>query len=69
MEVEIKFQSREIISQELVKGIMKKYSNKIMFKMGDNPTLGYQLKGHKKEELIDYLKEFMEYIQTIIETK
>jgi len=69
LEVEIKFQNREIISQELVKGIMKKYSNKIMFKMGDNPILGYQLKGHKKEELIDYLKEFMEYIQTIIETK
>lgn len=63
LEVEIKFESREVISKELVKGIMDKYKNRVLFKMGDSPVIGYQLKGQKKEELIDHLKEFIEYIQ------
>lgn len=62
-EIEIKFESRDAISRELVKGIMDKYGNRVMFKMGDSPAIGYQLKGQKKEELIDNLKEFIEYIQ------
>ena len=63
LEVEIKFESREAISKELVKGIMDKYKNRVLFKMGDSPVIGYQLKGQKKEELLDNLKEFIEYIQ------
>lgn len=68
-EIEIRFESRNFISQDLIRGIMKKYNRKIIFKMGEEPALGYQLKDVKREEVIETLKEFLEYMETMVETK
>jgi transcription-repair coupling factor (superfamily II helicase) len=68
-EVIIKFESKKWMTDSLVKGIMKKYNRKIIFKLGDEPVLGYGLKDVKKEELIYILRELVEYIQSVVETK
>ncbi|MCY6371973.1 transcription-repair coupling factor [Clostridium ganghwense] len=68
-EVLIKFESKKWMTEPLIKGIMKKYNRKIVFKFGDEPALGYGLKDVKKEELIHILREVVEYIQSIVETK
>lgn len=68
-EIVIKFASKDFLNADLVKIIVKKYNKKVMFKIGKDPALGYQLREVKKEDLIDTLKEFLEYLQSTIETK
>ncbi|KYH28643.1 transcription-repair coupling factor [Clostridium colicanis] len=68
-EVVIKFVNRNFISEDLVRYIINKYSRKIIFKMGEEPAIGYQLRDIKKEELIPALKELLEYLQGAVETK
>jgi transcription-repair coupling factor (superfamily II helicase) len=68
-EVIIKFASRDLINPNLVKTIINKYNRKIIFKLGEEPAIGYQLKDVKKEDLIGTLRELVEYLQTTIERK
>ncbi|KGM97141.1 transcription-repair coupling factor [Clostridium novyi A str. 4552] len=68
-EVIIKFQNKEYINPKLIKGIMNKYSKNVMFKLGDEPSLGYNTRKIKKEELILHLREFLQYLQTVVEMK
>ena len=68
-EVIIKFQNKEYINPKLIKGIMDKYSKNVMFKLGDEPSLGYNTRKIKKEELIMHLREFLQYLQSIVEIK
>ncbi|KOA18780.1 transcription-repair-coupling factor [Clostridium homopropionicum DSM 5847] len=68
VEVEIKFQSRDFVNQGLIKNIIKKYNKRMSFKVGQEPVLGFSLKDVKKTELIQNLKEFLEYIQSVVET-
>ncbi|KEH90019.1 transcription-repair coupling factor [Clostridium novyi A str. BKT29909] len=68
-EVIIKFQNKEYINPKLIKGIMDKYSKSVMFKLGDEPSLGYNTRKIKKEELIMHLREFLQYLQSIVEIK
>ncbi|KGN03089.1 transcription-repair coupling factor [Clostridium novyi A str. 4570] len=68
-EVIIKFQNKEYINPKLIKGIMDKYSKNVMFKLGDEPSLGYNTRKIKKEELIIHLREFLQYLQSIVEMK
>lgn len=68
-EVLIKFASKDLINPDLVRGIMNKYNRKIIFKIGDEPVMAFQLRDVKKEELINVLREFLEYLQTTVETK
>ncbi|QGU96568.1 transcription-repair coupling factor [Clostridium bovifaecis] len=68
-EVIIKFANKDLISRELVRHIINKYNRKIVFKIGEEPAMGYQLRDIKKEELIPALRELLEYLQTAVETK
>lgn len=68
-EVLINFENKKWMNESLIKGIMKKYKNRVIFKFGEKPVLGYDLKNVKKEELINNLIELLEYIQGIVETK
>lgn len=43
-EVIIKFSNKEYINQNLVKAIMSKYNKNVMFKLGDEPSLGYNIR-------------------------
>ncbi|MCY6960328.1 transcription-repair coupling factor [Clostridium brassicae] len=68
-EVLIKFESKKWMTEALIKAIMKKYKGNIIFKFGEDPVIGYNLKNVKKEDLINELIELVEYIKGIVETK
>ncbi|WP_461207202.1 transcription-repair coupling factor [Clostridium sp. DL1XJH146] len=68
VEITIKFDSNETFSREFVKGIMEKYTNEIVFNFGNQPSLSFNKKNVKKEILINILKEFFEYLNSIVET-
>ncbi|KEI09968.1 transcription-repair coupling factor [Clostridium sp. K25] len=65
-EVIIKFSNKEYINQNLVKAIIIKYSKNVMFKLGDEPSLGYNIRKVKKEELISEIRSFLEYLQSVV---
>lgn len=65
-EVIIKFSNKEYINQNLVKAIMSKYNKNVMFKLGDEPSLGYNIRKVKKEELISEIRGFLEYLQSVV---
>ncbi|MCY6485707.1 transcription-repair coupling factor [Clostridium aestuarii] len=67
-EIVINFENSYSMNQKLIKAIMNKYNRKIIFKMGEEPAIGYQLTNVKKDDKINNLKELVEYIRTTVET-
>lgn len=68
-EVTIKFENNEKFNSNFIKGILKNYSQYVVFSMGEKPIINFQIKDIKKEFLVNILKEFFEHLKSIIETK
>lgn len=68
-EVEMIFENKERITKELVSSVLKKYSRQIIFKYGEKPVIAYQFKQSKRENILEILKEFLQYIVNIVEPK
>ncbi|WP_125154113.1 transcription-repair coupling factor [Clostridium rectalis] len=58
-EIIIKFDNKERFNEKLRKNIKNNYNREVIFKFGDKPALGYNLKNIKKEELLSKLKELI----------
>jgi transcription-repair coupling factor (superfamily II helicase) len=69
-EVVLQFASRDRIDQDVVKGIVNKYSKSIIFKFGtEKPILGFKVKDLKKEDMIQQLVEVLEYMENLYNAK
>lgn len=61
-EVDFYFESRDRLTDEMVKALLKKYSKKIIFKLGERPTIAYKLSETKKDELLAVFKEMLQFM-------
>ncbi|MDT8715740.1 transcription-repair coupling factor [Clostridium sp. 19966] len=61
-QVNFQFQNREYLTDKLIKAIMIKYSKKIVFKLGDAPTIAFKLSEIKKEDALLVFKEMLDYM-------
>ena len=68
-QIELQFENNEKINESLIKGILQNYSKEIVFKMGEKPIILYSLKNIKRDEMIKKLKELLQYMKSIVETK
>lgn len=64
-EVVFQFDSKSSITEVMLKGLMDKYSKKIIFKFGDKPAFGYKLSAIKKEDMLIGFKKLMEYMVSL----
>ena len=62
-EILISFENKKFITKEMVTGLLDKYMNRIIFKIGDTPTIAYKIKESKKEDLIDNLIELINFMK------
>lgn len=68
-EVAFTFESKDRVDQNVMKGLLKKYSRKIVLKMNKKPGFGYRLKDVKRENILNDIKEIVEYMLQIYEHK
>ena len=68
-EILFQFDTRERITEILVKGINQRYCRVLYFKHGTLPILAYKIEGIKKEDLLSKLIEIMEYMKSLVESK
>ena len=68
-QIELQFENNEKINESLIKGLLQNYSKEIVFKMGEKPIILYSLKNIKRDEMIKKLKELLQYMKSIVETK
>ena len=68
-EIILQFDSKERISQELVKALISKYNRSIIFKLGTKPAFAYKIKDLKKEQMLANLIEIVKHIKSIVEIK
>ncbi|AKA71353.1 transcription-repair coupling factor [Clostridium scatologenes] len=68
-EVVFKFDNKERMEENMLKGLIKDYNRKISIKLSDNPGFGYKIKEVKKENLVYNIKEIMEYMANICHKK
>ncbi|MDP4088250.1 MAG: transcription-repair coupling factor [Bacillota bacterium] len=61
-EVNFQFEDRDRLSDNLIKALMKKYSKKIVFKLGEKPNIAYKLSETKKEDALVTFKEMLQYM-------
>lgn len=59
-EVVFTFKNKEKIDSEILKSVIRKYSDNIILKMDKKPGFGYSVKNIKREKLIVAIKELME---------
>lgn len=64
-EVNFQFEGRDRLTDGLIKALMKKYSKKIVFKLGEQPTIAYKLSETKKEDELAAFKEMLQYMVEI----
>ncbi|MBV1816692.1 transcription-repair coupling factor [Clostridium cochlearium] len=64
-EILIQFQSIDDLNQKMMVDIKTKFSKTVSFKFGEKPALVYKLEEIKKEDLLNKLKKFIEYIKNI----
>jgi transcription-repair coupling factor (superfamily II helicase) len=67
VEVQFQFENKERLTDPLVKGVLSKYSKKIVFKFGDKPVIAYKVNDIKKDEILGMFREFLEYMNKLIE--
>ncbi|AAK81152.1 transcription-repair coupling factor (superfamily II helicase) [Clostridium acetobutylicum] len=67
-QLEIKFESNDRVNKKLINGLLKNYSKSILFKMGDNPVILYNLKDVKREDMLENLQKFLKYMKSLVET-
>ncbi len=61
-EIVFQFESRERIDDNILRALLKDYNRKISIKMLDKPGFGYKIREVKRENLINSIKEIMEYM-------
>ncbi|WP_026881762.1 transcription-repair coupling factor [Clostridium akagii] len=66
--VNIKFESKERISEKLVTSLIKNYSKSIIFKTAENPMIVYSLKDLKRDDILENLIKLFEYMKSTYET-
>lgn len=68
-ELLVKFEGQGRIDEKVIRGVLKDYNRKVALKIGDKPGFGYKLKDVKREDLIENIKEMMEFMVRIHEQK
>jgi transcription-repair coupling factor (superfamily II helicase) len=61
-EVHFKFESRDRLTDKILKALMLKYSKRIVFKLGDKPAFVYKVQEAKKEDMLATFKEMLQYM-------
>lgn len=61
-EVYFYFETRDKLKDNIIKALMQKYSKKVVFKLGDKPTIAYKIQDLKKEDLMAAFKEMLQYM-------
>jgi transcription-repair coupling factor (superfamily II helicase) len=64
-EIIITFEGKDRLSQSLSSAIIKNYSKRIGFKLGEQPAFGYIIRDVKKEEKLKDLRELFEFMNKI----
>lgn len=64
----IKFENESMLTENLIKGIIKDYNRSITFKSEDKPIMLYRLKNITRDEILVKLKELLVYIKSAVET-
>lgn len=64
--INIIFAHKDKISKPLVSKILSEYRRELAIKLGDEPTIYYNLKGIKKENLITRLIEILKDLQSLV---
>ncbi|URZ03377.1 transcription-repair coupling factor [Clostridium felsineum] len=67
-QLELKFEGNNRINKNMVSGLLKDYGKFILFKMGENPIILYNLKSVKREAILEKLEEFLKYMKSLVET-
>jgi len=68
-EILIKFEGKTRIDENIIKGLLKTYSRQIFFKMGDKPVIACKLLDIKRENLLMFLKELLQFMSKIQNSK
>ena len=61
-EVLFQLKNRQKIKNNLFKAMLEKYKNNILIKFGEKPAFSYRLREIKKEEILEILKEMVDFI-------
>ena len=61
-EVYFYFENKDKLKEGIIKALMQKYSKKVVFKLGDKPTVAYKIQDAKKEDLLAAFKEMLIYM-------
>ncbi|WP_027625384.1 transcription-repair coupling factor [Clostridium lundense] len=64
-EVLVQFENIDALNEAIRNGVKSKYNRIIAFRFGSKPILAYNLNNIKKEELLNKLKEFILFIESI----
>lgn len=64
--INIIFANKDKISKPLVSKVLSDYRKELAIKLGDEPIIYYNLKGIKKENLINRLIEILKDLQTVV---
>ena len=67
--INIKFDDKNRITDNLVKGLIKDYNRSIVFKIEDKPIIVYSLKNLKREDLLNSLLKLLQYMMSVVEIK
>lgn len=62
-EVRLQFQSKNWVTENMIKALLKKYSRSINFKDMDKPLVTIKLLSTKKDNIINFIKEFVVFIK------
>jgi transcription-repair coupling factor (superfamily II helicase) len=68
-EIVFTFESESRVDKDVMKGLLKNYSRKIVLKMNKKPGFGYRLKNVKRENILNDIKEIVKYMLQIYEQK
>ncbi|MDD3223326.1 MAG: transcription-repair coupling factor [Clostridium sp.] len=67
--INLKFDNKDRLSEKLVNALISNYSKNILFKNDENPTVAYNLKEIKREDILKKLTDLLEYMNSVVETK
>ncbi|MEY8000852.1 transcription-repair coupling factor [Clostridium sp. Mt-5] len=68
-EIAFIFESENRVNKNIMHGLLKNYSKKIVLKMNKKPGFGYRLKDVKRENILNDIKEIVKYMLQICEQK
>lgn len=66
--VNIKFENKDRISEKLLTSLIKDYNKNVIFKNDENPTIVYNIKDIKRDDVLKNLVKLLEYMKSIVET-